>query len=194
MTEAEQAAQQPPAERLLDAAERLVVERGAAHLTLDAVAAEAGVSTGGLLYHFPSKAALLDGMVQRHLREVDERAAQHAMTNWSGPGSPPPELFFAARMRVALEKGSSHRAIGAAMLAAAAANPTLLDPCRQRAREAIDEMAQLPLGFDRAAILHLAVDGLILSELLHLSPFTAQERSRIVESLLSAVTTCGQKK
>ena len=194
MTEAEQAAPQPPAERLLDAAERLVVERGAAHLTLDAVAAEAGVSKGGLLYHFPSKAALLDGMVQRHLREVDERAAQHAMTNWSGPGSPPPELFFAARMRVALEKGSSHRAIGAAMLAAAAANPTLLDPCRQRAREAIDEMAQLPLGFDRAAILHLAVDGLILSELLHLSPFTAQERSRIVESLLSAVTTCGQKK
>ena len=81
-----------------------------------------------------------------------------------------------------------------AELAAAAANPTLLDPCRQRAREAIDEMAQLPLGFDRAAILHLAVDGLILSELLHLSPFTAQERSRIVESLLSAVTTCGQKK
>ena len=194
MTEAEQAAQQPPAERLLDAAERLVVERGAAHLTLDAVAAEAGVSKGGLLYHFPSKAALLDGMVQRHLREVDERAAQHAMTNWSGPGSPPPELFFAARMRVALEKGSSHRAIGAAMLAAAAANPTLLDPCRQRAREAIDEMAQLPLGFDRAAILHLAGDGLILAELLHLSPVTAQERSRIVESLLSAVTTCGQKK
>ena len=40
---------------ILEAAERVVTEAGAAHLTLDAVAGKAGVSKGGLLYHFPSK-------------------------------------------------------------------------------------------------------------------------------------------
>ena len=38
--------------RLLDAAAAVVRRDGAGALTLDAVAAEAGVSKGGLLYHF----------------------------------------------------------------------------------------------------------------------------------------------
>jgi hypothetical protein len=42
-------------DRILDAAERVVLRDGVTHLTLDAVAAETGISKGGLLYHFPSK-------------------------------------------------------------------------------------------------------------------------------------------
>ena len=64
-----------PPERLLDAAERLVSEVGAGHLTLEAVARAAGVSKGGLLYHFPSKEALLQAMIDRHLRDIGARIA-----------------------------------------------------------------------------------------------------------------------
>src|SRR3954466_14733340 len=49
--------------RLLDAASAVVRRDGAQALTLDAVAAEAGVSKGGLLYHFRSKHELLEAMV-----------------------------------------------------------------------------------------------------------------------------------
>jgi len=192
MTEAELAVLQPSTERLLDAAERLVAERGASHLTLDAVAAEAGVSKGGLLYHFPSKSALLEGMVRRHLRELDARAAELAAAAWAGPGDPPTEQHVAARIRAVLEKGATHRAVGAAMLAAAAGNPALLAPCREQCRVAIERMRTLPLPFAQVAILQLAVDGLMLSELLQLSPYTAEERGRIVEAILSAITGCGQ--
>ncbi|MFI6570756.1 TetR/AcrR family transcriptional regulator [Nocardia fluminea] len=52
-------------DRILDALETLLLERGAAQMTLDKVAAAAGVSKGGLLYHFKSKDALLVGLVQR---------------------------------------------------------------------------------------------------------------------------------
>ena len=48
---------------LLDAAKRVMQRVGAGHLTLDAVAKEAGVSKGGLLYHYPSKGDLLRGML-----------------------------------------------------------------------------------------------------------------------------------
>ena len=41
-------------ERILDAAESVVIEQGVTGMTLDAVAARAKVSKGGLLYHFPS--------------------------------------------------------------------------------------------------------------------------------------------
>jgi AcrR family transcriptional regulator len=52
-------------DRVLDSFERLLVGAGSRAATLDAVAAEAGVSKGGLLYHFHSREALVDGMVER---------------------------------------------------------------------------------------------------------------------------------
>src|ERR671914_2182921 len=58
---------------LLDAAVAVVRRDGAAALTLDAVAAEAGVSKGGVLYHFASKRALIDGLLQRWLDDFEAR-------------------------------------------------------------------------------------------------------------------------
>lgn len=57
--------ERPTRDRVLDAFERLLVAGGSRSATLDAVAAEAGVSKGGLLYHFGSKDALVDGMLER---------------------------------------------------------------------------------------------------------------------------------
>jgi AcrR family transcriptional regulator len=57
----------PPAARdkLLAAFEQLVLAEGERAATLDAVAGAAGVSKGGLLYHFPHRRALVDAMLQR---------------------------------------------------------------------------------------------------------------------------------
>ncbi len=40
---------------ILDAASRVVLDKGASALTLESVAEQAGISKGGLLYHFPTK-------------------------------------------------------------------------------------------------------------------------------------------
>ena len=53
------------------AAEELAREAGPGNLVLDAVAAKAGVSKGGLLYHFPTKAKLLEALVEQFLAEFD---------------------------------------------------------------------------------------------------------------------------
>jgi AcrR family transcriptional regulator len=58
-------------DRLVDAFGRLVVGSGARSATLEAVAALAGVSKGGLLYHFASKDALVDGLLARLARLAD---------------------------------------------------------------------------------------------------------------------------
>ncbi len=50
-------------ERILSALRDLLA-RGSTSVTLEAVAAAAGVSKGGLLYHFPSKAAMYLGLLQ----------------------------------------------------------------------------------------------------------------------------------
>src|SRR5690606_37470436 len=66
--------------KVLQAAEELAVEVGPANLSLDAVAARAGVSKGGLLYHFPTKARLLEALVETYVDrfedELDARLGQ----------------------------------------------------------------------------------------------------------------------
>lgn len=57
----------PPAARdkVLDAFERMLIENGEREATLDAVAKAAGVSKGGLIYHFGSREALIEGLLGR---------------------------------------------------------------------------------------------------------------------------------
>ncbi|CAH0124961.1 putative HTH-type transcriptional regulator TtgW [Microbacterium oxydans] len=52
-------------ERVLDAFESIVIAEGERTATLDATAKAAGVSKGGLLYHFGSKDELEAGLLQR---------------------------------------------------------------------------------------------------------------------------------
>ncbi|MDO5619949.1 MAG: TetR/AcrR family transcriptional regulator [Paracoccus sp. (in: a-proteobacteria)] len=59
--------------RILTAAETLTRTQGARAVSLEAVAEQAGISKGGLLYHFPSKEALMQGLVQHYLDQAVAR-------------------------------------------------------------------------------------------------------------------------
>lgn len=81
-------------DRILDALKDILIAHGSSAVTLEAVAAAAGISKGGLLYHFRSKTALIDGLAQR-LRDYTEAnmadAGQHGVVRTflrtSTPGS-----------------------------------------------------------------------------------------------------------
>ena len=176
-------------ERLLDAAERLVLETGAGHLTLDAVAKFAGISKGGLLYHFPSKDSLLEGMLTRYLHDIDARVEARCAAR----RIPPSALqHFRERVRVLLELPPDRRGACAALIAASSDKPELMAQCRAHYRAVLDELTDLPGGFERGALVLLAASGLVLGELLQLSPYTPQERSRLVKAVLKAVDQCGR--
>lgn len=59
-------------EKVLDAFEEILVTEGERAATMDATARTAGVSKGGLLYHFASKDALEGGILERLRARVDE--------------------------------------------------------------------------------------------------------------------------
>ncbi|MFS0714832.1 TetR family transcriptional regulator [Microbacterium sp. 2P01SA-2] len=85
-------------ESVLDAYENLLISDGARGATMDAVAAAAGVSKGGLLYHYSSKealeTALLDRMMELARLDVDDMA-QH------------PEGIVAAYLRTSVMEDSA---------------------------------------------------------------------------------------
>lgn len=60
-------------ERLLDAAEALVLDRGFDAVSVSAIAAAAGVGKGAVYLEFESKHAILDALLQRGAERIDER-------------------------------------------------------------------------------------------------------------------------
>ncbi|OBB28611.1 TetR family transcriptional regulator [Mycolicibacterium peregrinum] len=63
-------------DRILDAYEDVLAVEGERYATLDAVAAKAGVSKGGLLYHFPSKDRLAEALCDRLLTLAADDVAE----------------------------------------------------------------------------------------------------------------------
>ena len=166
-------------EEILDAAEKLVAEVGAVHMTLDAVSARAGVSKGGLLYHFPSKDDLIRGMIQRH-SEIFEAARLHELE--SLPDGPARELK--AHVLSWLRQDEETKRISAALLAAAANNPALLHPVRKTIQELSNTFAHSGLSKERAAIIFMAVEGARIYEIWGLTRFTPEEARAMADELL----------
>ncbi len=169
-------------EVILAAAEAVVLEVGAAHLTLEAVAEGAGLSKGGLMYHFPTKEALLTAMVARLLWRWEEQLTEAAARLPAGP-----KRQLQAYVLASMGGDGNLRRLSAALLAAVANNPRLLAPVRLFYQDWFGQLAAPRLWFARAAVVALAVDGLWLLELLQVSPLTEAQRGQVAEELLQMI-------
>jgi AcrR family transcriptional regulator len=167
--------------RIIDAAEEVVLRDGVARLTLDAAAAGAGLSKGGVLYHFPTRDALVAGMVDKIIEEFD-RDIDSRMDDADGSGR-----FIRAYIRATMAPSATRPdredRLGAALIAAAAAEPALLEPLQVAADRWQVRLENDGLDPTMATVLRLACDGLWLCDLFGLAPPSASLR-RHVEALL----------
>ena len=158
-------------EAILDAAEALVREQGVNRMTLDAVAARAGLSKGGLLYNFPSKDALLLGLIERFTERMEMA---------DGDGSP--GRVVTRRLAVHDESVANRRG-GLGMLAAFAENPDLIEPVRAFRRQLWEHWKATEADPERGLIAWLAAEGLCFLDLFETSPLTPEEHGRVVAAI-----------
>ena len=79
--------------RILAAAERLFAERGATNVSMEDVAAAAGVGKGTLYRRYPDRAALATALLDEHERQLQEHLLGGPPP--LGPGAPPTERLAA---------------------------------------------------------------------------------------------------
>ena len=163
--------------RVLDAAEAIVRAKGVAGLTLDAAAREAGVSKGGLLYHFSSKEALLTGLLARLAALIAEDFETAVAAHPPGPGQVARAMLTWAFGMAPEDMNERCDRAAAVFLAAFHHDPVLLDPIRTvvaRMREAVAADG-LPPGHGGAIM--AAGDGLFMARIFGLyTPTEAETR------------------
>jgi AcrR family transcriptional regulator len=164
---------------LLDAANRIVQERGVDRLTLDLTAQEAGVSKGALLYHFPNKEALIKGMIQDYLARFTDDFNRTANQD----GEPAPGRWTRSYLYTTYEDNQRTPRMSSGLLAAVATNPTLLAPMQQTFAEWVKLLEKDGIDPTVAMIIRLAVDGLWMVELFGLAPPDPELREKVLHAL-----------
>ncbi|WP_030164614.1 TetR/AcrR family transcriptional regulator [Spirillospora albida] len=139
---------------LLDAAESLLSEHGTQALTLAAVADRAGVSKGGLLYHFPTKEALVKALVARVIAEFDELIASY---DDGTPGSYT-RAYVLATFEILGGEARTHRRWSA--ITAAATDPEQAEPLGRAMRRWHGRAPADDPDPGTAAVVRLAAEGL----------------------------------
>jgi AcrR family transcriptional regulator len=175
-------------QQILDSAAAVIVRDGVGNLTLDRVAKEAGISKGGLLYHFAQKEQLIKALIERILHDFDED--RRAYEDEEAPRARGRRTR--AFVRATLEGTWAHKTgvkrhgveMFAAMLGALTLDPTLLEPLRRRSRQWQAELENDGLTPDRATVIRLAADGLWFAELLGFTKLPVARRRSVVREML----------
>ncbi|WP_170979552.1 TetR/AcrR family transcriptional regulator [Roseomonas sp. HF4] len=170
--------------RILDAVERIVLAKGVSGLTLDAAAREAGVSKGGLLYHFASKEALLAALMDRLAAFMQREFEAGVARQPEGPGR-------VARAFLAWGFGEGecspgqepHDRAAAVFLAAFHHDPALLDPMRRGLAVMKARLLDDGIGHGAAMAVLTATDGLFMAHLFGLYRPTEQDRAALRATL-----------
>lgn len=166
---------------IIEKALEVAAELGASGFTLDAVAARTSVSKGALLHHFPSKIALLEGM-------VDHLGRMHTDTILAEAARDPEPYGRNARayLRATVNEPVTPQdvSIGRVIMAACAIDPALA----QRWNGWIDKVKvddpSDPVGAEDALMLRLIADGLWMSDLFGTHAVSPEQR----QALLSLLT------
>lgn len=161
-------------EKILEAAAAIARESGAGNMALDAVAARAGVSKGGLLYHFPSKGKLLEGMVRFHLATFEQALVEREREKDGRPNG-----LMEAYLELFVEDHCTKEPPPSGLLAALAENPDFLAPVRRHHRELLDRLRSTKEP-EMALVVFLAIQGVRAMQLLNMDVLSEDEFERVV--------------
>ena len=162
---------------LFEAASQILRADGLSSLTLAAVAREAGLSKGGLLYHFPTKEALVEALFEYHNDLFENRLAELAAQEIDRPGA-----WLRAYARASVEQitDPDTASLYSSLFAAEERYATAHRLMRQKYARWQAEVDNCGLDPNWASLIRLAVDGLWFSEMHQYAPPPPARREQIV--------------
>lgn len=169
-------------ERILNAAEARLLSAGPGGLVLDAIAADAGISKGGLLYHFRSKEALVDGLCSRMLDNLDRHLEALASADPEQTGAWT-RAYLASTVTDEGKPADNSAQLMAGVLATLGRDTARLEQVRERFARWHARLESDGIDPATATLVRLAADGLWLSALLGLPRLEPEFGAETVRAL-----------
>ncbi|MBF9057489.1 MULTISPECIES: TetR/AcrR family transcriptional regulator [Rhodobacterales] len=152
-------------DEILDAARAVVARDGPGCLTIEAVAREVGMSKGGVLYNFPSKLALLEGLMHQMIAAFEQSFFEFRD---AASGQPNPTLRALVGAFGHFERFDPD--ISMAIMIAAAEAPALMTPVNRLIEGYTGRVLEETADPASALVILAALDGLRFQHLMRLPP------------------------
>lgn len=178
---------------ILAAAVHVIVRQGIQSLTIDAVAAEANLSKGGVLYHFASKEALIREMIAFCLGEFQQQLESRVALDPHPQGRFLRAFLSMLAPETAPKDGSpvagldpqQQRRLHAAFIATVIANPDMVADVRPFFGWARERATSDGLPPDEAVTIWAAADGLWFWDVVGVTPLDNALRKQTIERLIA---------
>lgn len=164
-------------EKILAAAADVARESGPGSLSLEAVASRAGVSKGGLLYNFPTKAKLMQALVEDYLRDFGQALEAAGSKD---KGSNP----LAVYIRLSAEHCEDKQPSASWIFSAMAEDPDFMTPIKTFKQQLFERLKGETPDIKALLICYLAIEGLRSMSLFDSDVLSKDERKLLVSSLL----------
>lgn len=166
-------------EHILKSASELVTAVDFKALTLDAVAKEAGVSKGGLLYHFPSKDALLQGITVYIFDKFNELFHSYAEEDSREHGK-----WCRAYIQASKYDLKHNRFLNVGVMSAALLEPVVVDNLNKSYTYWFRRMLDDGLDPVNVNLIRLTIDGLYYSEMYKIDPLEDSAMEEVIDRLM----------
>lgn len=171
-------------ETVLRAAAQIIARHGVSAFTIEAVSQEAGVTKGGVLHHFPSKEALMNGLIDQVMQTFRTRLEEELLTEPADA----PGRWLRAYIRTVFSVQYDVNNLIPALAAAVAADHKTLDRIRRSFEESQRSAVEDQLDPTQATIIRLAVDGLVFSRALGIDVLDSDTSQRVYDELFHLTT------
>ncbi|MBC7908613.1 MAG: TetR family transcriptional regulator [Rhodospirillaceae bacterium] len=172
----------PPTTRdkIIDAAMAVVREQGVAKLTLDEAAKGAGLSKGGVLYHFKTKDDLIRGMVERLINQCDKLQLAYYDKEPEGP-----YRWARAMVQTTFDpNGPASDKVSGALLASVAVNSELVAPIQAKYDEWIERIRSDSPSPMLAGLIGMAMDGYSFERIMGLKLCDEEDEMKMKQYIL----------
>ena len=164
---------------MLRSARELIVERGIDRLSMDQLALRCEKSKGAVMYHFKTRRALLQALIEEYAEHMTERLRRNeawAVANLSAP--------YVRWFREFDADSSEWAQVGVSLLALASHDPELLEPVRAWYRRLIARAEALPFRIRSKVIFCLmAMEGLFFTRKFSLDGMTADQKEAVFSEM-----------
>lgn len=172
--------------KIFEASRQILQDKGILGLTLAEAASVAGVSKGGLLYHFSSKSELLAGLLHFEASTFEQTVTEAALADGQ-PGAWT-RAYIIASSEQALQGRSLSAVIGSLLL-----EPSLLPVYAGHVARWGELLSRDRLPERTARLIRFAVEGLWFDEVCGVRPLDPEQRSKFIDDLLAMTRATGDQ-